>query len=1216
MASSVSTVAVSDVDADVLIERQVLDDSKRRRRLVVQRLGSYHEVLVKPLADDVRSSSSTSASPDTSELATSLVVLLADVSGSMEQSNCLAPLLSSWKALAKEYLLAGTHRVVFIPWANDSTSFHITDEASLNKAFDSFSQYFQNEKINWNSRTFPRLGFDQLEVILKQLGVNTSGSGSGSGSGSIQNVTLVFSTDGQFSQNPVDGYFGNVSHKVMTESYLTQLGAVMSGLGVPVSMQYLGILNDHVPDAKSLMRVFPACRYLFAATSAQIAPQTQVIIDALKEEVSTSNTLQVSIDGKTTNALLMEDMFMVNASIGKVLFPGAIQVVNSNDKVEVEAPSELFMLRKRCFDVLTLLHQLKEVYLSGGDILSSVKESDQQLTDVLQCVEKSGNGGAEKNRTRKYLFSVMRFKNELQQFAAKQLQASDVSNARLMLSKNQQLTLTLHNRYSNAIAKQITRNSDKVHEVTFETKMITTLPVTSASSEASAGDATASPSSSTAAAATTAASGGGGGGVDFVVTVSVQNGQVVPGGPSNIGSTMHTYTSKNVPTMVAHDETIDFITTDTFAEVYANGDTRCQCVLIKKQPGESEFHTPSHIKLDTINAQVSMSTIMSTIQQRVEVEGYASLFTRPFTGTTAVEVYNAVLPTYSPNFEANVRWKLRPLLGYIIGGHELAFTSHCIDIYVPAIVSAWSQYFENKSKKYLEDAMLLTLAFGKIKRWLRVGNAFDPKKITPEQNVHMFLNGDNGSHAFPNYWEPVIYAMLATRNVRRSIPMVSAVAVSVEASSTASACSSSTMQPHPNPESKEEQEEQNNAPEFKEADELESALDDLSLLQSTTASVENSSVSSTPFKDLDWSAFRTILMGEQICKMSRYKSDLFKPMVQEIIIECGLTETPDFTLLPPFTGESDAMKKLVSEVVSTSQLELASRLLTVAPLLDASMWSHVETHYTIPANLHDLIQDALMDNSKRMPLPTVPEIVAWVCLAHDFPTNSTRRGLTKTPHAVLQDKVQTILNTELSEERRRLFYKRRLDRFVETHGWFPLVMTEHQLAWLRNAVQRPESDTNCDAFVREFQEQFSMHLGHEETFVKVPGVDYRARLEANLRCLWQDRRNVLGQHGTLLTVSVTSLPKNRCGHPLCPEFLRHNRALEQDHLKDLGLDLHPGDEFRVWYPSMHMRCQENIHRTKADFVQVMMEGARRYCGAPHQDIIRVMFESHWDMFHQ
>ena len=1378
-ASSSAASSSSSSAAAPVFEQFHVGDVQRQRRLVVSRWGDYNEVHVTPLQitqDQTATATDTATPAAVPPAVSSLVALVMDVSGSMASSGLLEPLKTAWKKLAKEYLAAGLYRVVLIAWAYDVAHYELT-EANLDEVFTQLAndRVIQEKRKNgtalpsdfheehWSGRTFPRLGFERLLQVLSQEPSPCS------------DLTVVFSTDGAFTQGEKDKYFGDVSGKVLSESFLTELGARVSALNMPVNMKYLGILQDHVPDAQRLMKVFPACTYSYAPTASDIGVKTQAIVDAIREEVGTSTTLQVSVDGKVSNALLVEGMFMVRTN--QLEFPGLPPMQRSPNAPT--APSDLFLHRRASHGVLMRLEGLKDQYLAGQSILQAVKECDQDLLSTLTAVEKLGTGGAEKNRTRKYLYGVMRFKNELQQFAAKQLQASEVGNARLLLSKNQQLNLTLHNRYSNAVAKQITRNSDRVFEVEFAAKVEPSTTVTDAT--------------------------------DFIVVAKVMQEQAAPGGSAKAGIKELTYRSNAVPRAIAEDETIDFITMDSFADAYASGDTRCQCVLIKKQPGEGEFHTPSQIKLEAVNAQVTLSCILSTIQRRVEVEGYASLFDKPFTGETAAQFYNAVLPTWAPNLEVNARWRLRQLLGYINGGHELAFSSHSFDIYIPAIISLWTQYFETKATKTLSDAVLLMAAFGKIKRWFRIGNQASPKAISPEQNVKLFLSGDHGAHAFPSYWEAVVHAMLTTRPVRSAAPSAQ-VSPMVAASTLAPDSAASAAVPVAEvAESKEQQEASAGATAVASSmldvactnlctalvipvpaklhavinairskhdrayprwtphisiksrfvdpasfgavlPALETALQDQAAFQVTLNTVgsfdirdeasvhlsmseENAEVQSlfktvestlaklssakakqassskafhphltlgqcpgnkapswceelrawldaqggsftfevdhldvlqrdpnnkdVPFRvfktialkkdegeeeekdgveaaqaaledlaleaaasskhdNLDWSKFRSILMSEQLCKMAKFKGDALYaeclvPMIKEVITECDLMQVPDFTELPVFKGESDKMRQIIDGLVSKSRFELSARLLTVAPLLDAALWHHVESKYAIPSDLNARIQAALANEVTRVAVPSAPELVAWTAVANDFPSNNTRRGLTKSPRDVLLKKVQLVLNLSLDGERRRLFYKRRLDAFVHSHGWVPLVFTQSQEAWLRAIVQAPAGE-GPDRFVAEFQQQFAAPLRNEQSFTKVPAEVYRERLEANLRLLWADRRNILGQQGQLLTLSVTSLPKHRCAHPLCPEFLRYNRALESDHLKDLGLDLPPADEFRIWIPSMHVRMADHIHRTKIEFVRSMMEIARRYTGEPQHAGLQAMYEAHWDMF--
>ena len=368
---------------------------------------------------------------------------------------------------------------------------------------------------------------------------------------------------------------------------------------VLISMVYLGIKRDKVKDAEAILSVFPFTHYAFAPSAAHIKEKCLELAPNLKLQVASGASILIKVDGKD-KIVALGDVLFTTTYTQEFEIPSARLL--SQHIVEQSDQIQLIEVRKQLSFNQSLLKQLETQLLSGISILTPLLQVETKLNQVNQSLQKQSRlGGTELKQTRESLNMLLRHKNVLQQQAAQQVHAQDLQDARYRLSTQQTLVMKLQDKFDINIAKQITRN--RAHKQEYQMK-------TSVIRDEKNNDA------------------------EFVTIVTFADGKV------------KTYSTGKVPSAIADDEEIDFITTDEWKQVYEDGDCKSQCILILNKPNiESNFHSPSSIHVQSTGCQISLNTVYNNIAQQVQVQGYDSIFSTPFTGYPSNVLYNAVLPT-------------------------------------------------------------------------------------------------------------------------------------------------------------------------------------------------------------------------------------------------------------------------------------------------------------------------------------------------------------------------------------------------------------------------------------------------------------------------------------------------------------------------------------------------------------------------------------------
>lgn len=688
------------------------------RIITVDKLDSFHEIQIENAPDSEDKKDASKALEQKH-----LHVLMRDTSGSMWDSynppNTIDVLNAELQKVVDKALAAG-HEVALVSWAADSAwtwidasnrTTALRESCEHNRKIKTSPQDFKESE--WWGSTLPRLAFDRLQEILTYCAQQQKQLPSG--------VTLWFGTDGQFTPAP-----SHQPEKQLSEDYLKKLELFLVQYNVAMSMVYVGIVGDKTTDASRIMQLFPnSCEYLYAKTK-QDLPRLKMDEKMMGGHVLYDRILTEQ-DGKK-QVLTVESYARVQCST--LGFPNAQP--QSSQLITDARTQEQLSMRADIYRVSAQLQALEAKRQKGEKVLAELMQLDTQLKkiDALITGQSKNRSGTSHARqvTREYLWSTVRVKNMLQQFAAVEVSHSvqgSRDGGRELLAQGQELKMAHGKKFDIAIAKRITQNSAG------KRPWDSTITATVVQEEKEGKKL-----------------------VNYRTTVTFVD-------DKDNKNNRH-YDTNNVPIAVAEDDGIDILTVSSWKEVYESGSCKAQCVLFKRKPSEVVFHSPSRAYLHTSVTQVSFDTILDTIASRVNVskDGVDYLFDHPFKGISAVDEYTAGLPIWSPNLNFVARYRLRSLVGYLLGGHDLAYPGRWFDLYIPAILSAWSQFFETGSEKMLEIAMLMQLAFVRTKEWMKLGNTLDSKAVSPADTLRLWSNNNQGSHAFLNVFEPLLYAMM------------------------------------------------------------------------------------------------------------------------------------------------------------------------------------------------------------------------------------------------------------------------------------------------------------------------------------------------------------------------------------------------------------------------------------------------------------------------
>ncbi len=613
------SIKIIDNDNSDIVKR-VTYVNKSREITIANLSGGYNEISVRelPINSDSKTTNANSDKKTAVVEPQNIVMMMLDVSGSMFDSpfagslSTIHVLMREMQRIAQRELERG-NLVVLILWAADSAYHHVTreniatifstsiDPEVVKKSLGRPSTNEFREKTWWGM-TLPRLGIERMqEVLMDYAGVP------------IESVTIMFATDGQFTTPSISLVIP--AERLLSDAFLRDTTQFLINQNINVNMVYMGIRNDHVPDAHRIMSVFPVTRYLYCATRDDIV-RNGAQLDTMLDERFNVRTISIEIDGKKSALTLSADRHMIRADEVRVVTGPDVIVLRSDS----ERPDEFILARRDIFSVYETLLTLKDAYFRTETIGDQLIACDTRLSEIDRRVGKMRSDGSERNRTRVYLYSVVRFKNQLQQYAAKQGHKEDLLNMRLVLSKQQDLVMTMNDKFSISIAKCVTRNRARREDYTVAHNMNVTKDDEKRR--------------------------------DFQTTVTFT--------PSR---RVMEYSTLAVPAALAESEETDPISVESYADIFAAGDTLGQAGLIVKKPSEQNFHTPSTVHVKAALVTMSLQTFYDAVEQRVETTGYDSLFTAPFAGMSSEDRYNIVLPTWSPNLSFQARYRLRPLLG-------------------------------------------------------------------------------------------------------------------------------------------------------------------------------------------------------------------------------------------------------------------------------------------------------------------------------------------------------------------------------------------------------------------------------------------------------------------------------------------------------------------------------------------------------------------------
>jgi hypothetical protein len=1104
----------------------VYHDAARNRDIAVTQHGRFHEVTLTQLG----------AGP--AEEARPLTVFLLDMSGSMfdEHSgwgvplttSCAYVLLDEMQRVARDALAKG-NSVELVLWADDSCLWQVTEAnvATIFRSAVDFSAISRRIRAGaashefridmWHGSTHPRLAFERLQEVVELYAAKAAGRNT-----PISSINVLFATDGAFSAPR--GAYQPAPEKLLTDTFLRDLQVWVADRRVPVAMTYLGIMKDHVPDAERIMSVFPKTRYIYVDRKQALPEKTAEITRALETQVSGTSAYFMVKQGDAAERTYVTVSELGHFIQADLVTPCDAALITTTDLT----PSAriLIEMRARISGIVEVLDALKREYFQGKSILEGLLAVDTLLGTVRQHIEsgvKRGDymRGGDLNRTRMFHHSTQRYKNLLQQYAAQQVHQSDLKNARFVLTKQQDLVMTREDKYSNMLAKQITRNSARRRDYT---------------------------------------------------VVATHAGEVAVRRLGEMGTKLRAFTvcvkfsdeegtrkfHSGAPFEVADSEEIDPITAESWAEIYRQADTRGQAFLMTR-PAEQMFHTPSRIQLAPALLNTAIQTFYDAVEQRVEVDGYDSIFKQPFRGVTAEDNYNLVLPTYAPNLEFVVKFTLKRLLGYLIAGHEMAYPARVLDIYIPACTALWQRYIKDGDEKTLREAMLLTNAFRKIKAWCKISSLHDPAVSTPEGALLQFVTGDSGTHNFMSLSEPLLYYLMTGGNPTELTDEDEPVSIV------------------PGPE--------------------------------TFASrFRHQMLAEKIFKV-------AAMKGDSL-----YREHLV-PMIKEVIQETGLTGEKFINGMPvdgqgapqvPAWQGTPQLETLRQRFMGTFTTAGADRLIALAERLTPDVWKYVDSYYDIPKTLNVDIKVHL-ENTPTPPA-TLAEVVPLIALANDFPSNSTRRALysnksvTQCSREVFATRVRQTLDCEMGDARRDAQYAARLALIRPTHEGLPVVCSDANEHWINSIATMSEAQ-----WIRGFQERFARHIAVEARMFELTPERYAALLEINLRRIWAAREEIRRKP---VQTTGTGMFNYRCGNMLCPEFLTLQAdALEHGHLRGFGNDLPRQNKFRRWVPGMHLKMAQHVTGTKSEFTRALTAYAARFAAEEFMPKFREYFEWHWECYH-
>ena len=761
-------------DATFEVRDYVIDDSHSCR---ATRVGTYWELHVRALAPPAAAAAAPNPSGAKGVTGWGLLALVIDWSGSMYGAGLARPMARVLKAVAGDFCANGGE-VLFVPWAR-SAAFYVLTAANYDQIIEQFGAdrvsvdrsgrgadashawhpdaavvpFRQFDNDQWHGKTLPRSAFETLQECLAKYLADRGGVGPVS-------LQVLFATDGEFSD--ADPKTGRL--ELLSDAFLRDLKQTVVDFPAPVSMVYLGVIRDHVPDAPRVLSAFPVSHYRFVTNADELdkcaAPDSDVRLKLAETNLlrlfpvrlvkrrGATERHHVAVDERGRAIIHGVDEFEPDMAAARCRRTTVVGPTPASDELKRRPLLQLRLdLAAIEAELVAIQAQYGNRSESGGDEArrrDTILRLETQLTDLSRGlnglmarrsvarhpVETLSPG--EETWTRQRLYAIMRLKNGLQVLAGAEALADPSLRARLLLSANQDLKMNGIAKFSAVVAKQITRNAAKLR----------TWRVTAQRTEPGKDDR-----------------------IFLDTIVDFDGGQ---------GEQRRVFRS-DVPRSVADEDEGEFMTAESWGDLYGRGDAKCHAFRLPRRPHEGCLHQASILHLRPTNTQVALSSYYAAVDQHVAVHGFEALFDKPFVGVTASEEdkYNVALPTWGPNLEFACKMRLKPLLGLLQAGHELAHTPRSADIYVPAILGLWARAMASgSSSRAVEDALLMTNAFRHVRQWLRLARpapgadvALAAHRPAPLLRVGdllgHFMRGETGAHLFPEPLEPLVLALLA-----------------------------------------------------------------------------------------------------------------------------------------------------------------------------------------------------------------------------------------------------------------------------------------------------------------------------------------------------------------------------------------------------------------------------------------------------------------------
>ncbi len=1222
-------------------------------RVMLTRVNDYAEVQMrirraetKPIdASDVipTATITKTKSKEKEPVESALVAIVADVSGSIFSGHLAAPLVRLVKATAKRALVANAE-VLFVPWARQSAAYVLTSH----NVDDVLNQFLTVDtvKLRTPAGHNPQSNQAVPEISLGQWSVGTSPSApftdpSFYGATSPRTglarlheglkrwrdargaypsrLQILFLTDGEFTTSAGANY-------ELSDTFLTYVRSECALLPNPPTLVYLGVKHELASDARRIFNAFDTGHYIHIPSAEALDKEaanleTSRLGQLLEEITLATRRLPLILNGTKVTAELNE--------AGRAIFNN-VQTIEPDSKsaklITVQKHTsgiDALLLRSELSSATLRVEELRRQYADGkvvdnaadhksGRVRARVQAEDVTLGGLLKrlpsALTAAGTRSEEATWTRELVYAALRRKNALQQTAAAAAQIDPSVRARMLLAAEQSVKMDGKGRFSAAIAKAILRNEPKLRQFR---EAVTVTPSDNSTRFA----------------------------------IRVQEEALEDGGKGR-QSTLHSI----APTGIAEDEESEFLTLDSWKDLYARGDVRCQAFLLPHRPNEALFHAPSLLRLTSTNTHVAMETYRENVRLLVGVHGYAGLFETPFIGMSSEEKYNVCLPTWSPNLEMAVRYKLRPLLGLLLAGHELAHTSRSIELYVPACLALWRRFKETGSAKTLKDALLLHNAYRHTRRWLGLGNLSGTAARSAHRQLLLHLNGETGRHAFSNCMEPILLLLecahrLPTAIKRAEAGAVIAAAVAEMAENkkgdvkngdhkSHSPPSSPSLLPASRGESKSPTRRHPCTPDS----EIEVASPDD--VNATARAVRDG-----VWRELTYIGCRSQNAGAAMGKeeddasiQSSMHERIVKPIAAAVINNADFSAlvAKDLTLFakpvdkwPSETvagvkaacAADPSIARIITDQlkVVNEDMEFADWMMRVSTTLTPETWTYIDANYDIPCGLAaklvslSVAPASQFGDVKGMPAstsaartipaesrkPSPADLAFWMAFAAACPSNSTRRtqGRAYETGSALLAVIRDTLASKADAALRNAALADRAKEAIPSHGASPLIIGDHERADLITLAARAHDAKDFSVGFRNiFRAQLEAH--------RVVFVDANKAGDGTLFDETVDRAlsNLFGKRQSLATLRTTStlLPQDRCGFVNCPHFLQPCQNLMK-HLESLGHDLPRTSAHRHFFSGMHLEMRNLLGSkssiSREQFVQVMGNRARTMVSA-------------------